>query len=118
MLSTIAKSVFAAGVIAACGSANAASSRVLVEQLNAATVSVESSTSTPVDVSASGLRSFYAALTPQQQRAVLTQEGLRNVYSSLTPSQQRILRSTYSSLPTPVRVRLRGIFSDLPVSPA
>lgn len=118
MLSNIVKSVFAAGVIAACGSANAASSRVLVEQLNAATVSVESSTSTSVNVSANDLRGFYASLSPQQQRAALTQEGLRNLYGSLSPNQQRILRNAYSSLPTPVRVRLRGIFRDLPVSPA
>jgi len=118
MLSNIVKSVFAAGVIAACGSANAASSRVLVEQLNAATVNVESSTSRSINATVSDLRGFYSSLTPQQQRALLTQEGLRNLYSSLSPSQQRILRNTYSSLPTPVRVRLRGIFRDLPVSPA
>lgn len=111
MFSSIAKSVLAVGVLAACGTASAASSRVLAEQLNAASVS-------SVDVVPSGLQTFYSSLTPQQQRAALTQEGLRNVYSSLSPSQQRILRSTYASLPTAVRVRLRGVFKDLPVSPA
>ena len=118
MFSSIAKIVLAAGVVVACGTASAASSRVLSEQLNAAAVSVESSTAGRVDVSANTLRTFYATLSPQQQRALLTQEGLRNVYARLSPSQQQILRSAYSSLPTTVRVRLRGIFRDLPVSPA